>query len=243
MTLPRFLFVLSAAFAALMTTAAAQQTERIDRPQEGTSLITSAKSTHESVPPAPAGLILDQAGVFQTETAARLSARLLAARATDVHVYVVTFRTLGVPPSKQQDKLHTIATDYMKAWASEKVGAILLFDDEGGLMSVDFSAETNRRFAGFAVEAAVKEPLGIIQESGLARDKLERSALFVADTLVPLQAKWMKDTRRQLIANVVMGTVALLGLGLALFSALCKPKTPASTAAQPSVEGSPPIDF
>ena len=195
---------------------------------------------HDPVPPAPAGLILDQAQVLRPEAAARLTARLDAARAADVHVYVVTFRTLGVPPSKQEDKLHTLAKDFAKAWTPKKVGAILLFDDEGGLMAVEFSPETDSRFAGFAVEAALKEPLTKIQETGLAREKLEQSAYVVADALVPLQAKWLKDTHRQHIASLIIGTVALLGIGLAIVSALGKP---AAASGQPAANNNPPVDF
>ena len=75
-----------------------------------------------------------------------------------------------------------------------------------------------------------------------ARDP-STSAYFVADTLIPLQTKWAKDTRRQRIANLIMSTVALLGVGLAVFSALAKPKTAAGTDAGPAVESKPPLDF
>lgn len=196
------------------------------------------------VPPAPTGHVLDQTGVFQPEAAARLSAHLTAAAAGDVHVYVVTLRTLGVPASQRLDKIQTVAQDYAKTWAKDKVGAILLFDDEGGLMTVEFTPATERRFAGFAVEAAVKVPLGKIQHSGLARDKLEQSAYVITKALLPLQAKWVQDTHRQRTANLIMGAVAFLGLALALYSALAKPKPPHSPTTEPATEKKlSPLDF
>ena len=233
----------SAALLALITTAHTQESYRIDHEQEGSPLITSARAEPVAVPPAPVSFVLDQASVFQPEAAARLSNRLTTARTSEVYVFVVTFRTLSVPASKQLAKLELLAKSFAKDWLREKVGAVILFDDEGGLMTVEFSSETDQRFAGFAVEAAVKEPLGKIQQSGIARDKLEQSAYFVADTLIPLQNKWAKDTRRQRIANLIMSTVALLGVGLAVFSALAKPKTPAGTDAGLVVESKPPLDF
>lgn len=201
------------------------------------------ETPREPIPPAPAGFILDQAGVLLPEATARLSARLTTARASDVYVYVVTFRTLGVLPSKQEERLHFLAKDFAKSWAADKVGAMLLFDDEGGLMTVQFNPETDHRFATFAVEAALREPLGKIQQSGLARDKLEQSAYVIADTLIPLQEKWSKENHRQRIGNFIMGTIALLGIGLIIFSVLNKPKTPTAGAPGPAVKDEAPLDF
>ena len=235
---------LLATLALLHSARAQDETTRIDSadPKQPTVSGTPALPP-EPVPPAPEGLILDHANVFLPEAAARLSAQLTSARAADVHVYVVTFRTLGVVASKQEEKLRARAKDFIKAWTTKKVGAVVLFDDEGGLMTVELTPETERRFTGFAVEAALREPLGRIQESGLARDKLERSAQAIVETLVPLQAKWVKDTRRQRTSNLIMGAVALLGIGLAIYSAIAKPKAP--TLPIPGIKGDsePPPDF
>ena len=243
--MPSILRILATAFLALLilpSTAPAANSPLDVNPLDGDTTVTPGAPAvaHDPVPPAPAALVLDQAKVFQPEAAARLSARLAAARAADVHVYVATLRTLGVPASKQQDKLQTLAKDFAKAWSPEKVGAVLIFDDEGGLLAVELTPEADRRFAGFAVEAALKEPLSKIQESGLARDKLEQSAYLVTDTLVPLQAKWAKDTHRQHIGNLIIGTIALLGVGLALFSALSKPT---AASGKPAADNNPPLDF
>ncbi len=209
-----------------------------DPPAAPPAPATPAPPPREPVPPAPAGHLLDRAHVLLPEAAARLSARLTASAAADVHVYVVTFRSLGVPPSQQHDRLQELSKDYLKAWAPHQVGAVILFDDEGGLMTVDLSQETDLRFASFAVEVALREPLAKTQESGLARDKLEQAAQVVLETLGQRQAKWAKDTHRQRISNLIMGAVALLGLGLAVFSALGQPQSPVRPT--PSPGESPP---
>ena len=214
---------------ALLPARAQDETNRIEgAPSTNPTVTGKPAAPAEPIPPAPASFILDQANVLLPEAAARLSTRLTAASAADVHIYVATFRTLGVAPSKQEEKLNARAKDFMKAWAPQKVGAIVVFDDEGGLMTVYLSPATEKRFTTFAVESAMREPLIAIQQSGLAREKLERSAEVVAGTLVPLQTKWTADTRRQRTSNLIMGAVALLGIGLAIFSAVSKPKAPAA---------------
>ena len=233
---------LLAALALLPSAPAQDETQKIEGAPSTNPVVTGLPAAPpEPVPLAPAGFILDQANVLLPEAAARLSARLTAASAADVHIYVVTFRTLGVAPSKQEEKLNARAKDFMKAWAPQKVGAMVVFDDEGGLMTVYPSPATEKRFTTFAVESAMREPLIAIQQSGLARDKLERSAEVVADTHVPLQTKWIADTRRQRTSNLIMGAVALLGIGLAIYSAIAKPKAPALPS--PRGDSEPPPDF
>jgi hypothetical protein len=169
-------------------------------------------------------MILDQAHVFLPEAASRLSARLLAARAENVYVYVITIASLKVPSSKQMDRLDEVAQEYSEAWTPRAVGAVILFDDEGGLMNVLASAETDRRFASLAVEMALKGSVAKAQESGLAREKLELSAEIVVDTLCRLQADATKAAHRNWIGNLIMGIVAVLGIGLAVLSATGRPK-------------------
>ena len=194
----------------------------------------------EPVPPAPAGFVLDQAHVLLPEAAARLSARLTAASASDVRVYVVTVTSLHVQASKQSERLQERAREYANAWLSGKAGAIVLFDDEGGLLTLELTKETDRRFTNFAVEAKVKNAMDVTHQSGLARDKLELTANVVAATLTRYQADYDKATQRQRTANLIMGGVALLGLALALYSALTKPKAQADMSGQPTMESKPP---
>lgn len=229
---------------ALALPAPAAKTTSIDGVEPNpNSFVAPTEGTHEPVPPPPAGFILDQAQVFLPEAATRLSTRLTAARASEVYIYVVTFRSLGVAKSKQEERLHARAKDFTQAWLPGKVGALLLFDDEGGLMAVDLTPETDRRFTSFAVEDSLRDPIHSIQQSGLARDKLEHAATTLADILVPLQDKWVAATHSHRLSNFIMGAVALLGLGLAVFSASAKPKASAGSVTAPTVPEEPHADF
>ena len=200
-------------------------------------------ATHDAIPPAPAGLILDQAHVLLPEIDARLSAKLAKALALDVHVYVVTIPSLHTPTSKQFDRLQELSTAYSSAWNKRNVGAVILFDDESGLITVDLSKLTSERFTTFAVEDKLKIPLGEAQKTGLAREKIERFGELTAATLSKLQTEYLKESRRQRISNLIMGTVALLGIGLAIFSAIPKRQTQSGTAPEPAVKSEPPTDF
>ncbi len=172
------------------------------------------------IPPAPASHILDQADVILPDVEARLSARLIAAKAQKVEVYVATVPSLKVLPSKQSERLEKLAAEYCAAWVPRTVGALLLFDDEGGLMTVVTSKKAEERFTSFLLEKEFREALATIPPSAISREKLERSAWIVVETLCRLEAEAAKADRRQLIEGLVMGTLALLGIGLAIYSAV-----------------------
>ena len=181
-----------------------------------------------SIPPAPASHVLDQADVILPDVEAKMSARLLAARLQGVAVYVVTVSSLRVPPSQQAEALEKLAGKYCAAWSPKQVGALLLFDDEGGLMTVVTSKEAEERFTAFLLEKEFREGLAKIPGDVISRVKLERSGIIVADTLARLQSEAAKGDRTKLIGNIVMGLLAVLGIGLAILSALSGPKAAAA---------------
>ena len=181
-----------------------------------------------SIPPAPASHVLDQADVILPDVEAKMSARLLAARLQGAAVYVVTVSSLRVPPSQQAEALEKLAGKYCAAWSPKQVGALLLFDDEGGLMTVVTSKEAEERFTAFLLEKEFREGLAKIPGDAISRVKLERSGIIVADTLARLQSEAAKGDRTKLIGNLVMGLLAVLGIGLAILSALSGPKAAAA---------------
>jgi hypothetical protein len=181
-----------------------------------------------SIPPAPASHVLDQADVILPDVEVKMSARLLAARLQGVAVYVVTVSSLRVPPSQQAEALEKLAGKYCAAWSPKQVGALLLFDDEGGLMTVVTSKEAEERFTAFLLEKEFREGLAKIPGDVISRVKLERSGIIVADTLARLQSEAAKGDRTKRIGNLVMGLLAVLGIGLAILSALSGPKAAAA---------------
>jgi hypothetical protein len=194
----------------------------------------------EPLLPVPSGPILDQGGVLQPDAVERLTAILTAARAKDVWVYMLTVRSLRVLPSRQQSTLEALAKRYVKAWTPKTVGAVVIFDDEGGLMFAETSEEADQRFSDVAIRIALEERMSSLKTDGLARDKLEKSAQIIAEVLCQFQTQYMEDSRRQLKINVIMGGLALLGAALAVWSAFQGSKNPTPANAVPDLETKPP---
>ncbi|MEI8106244.1 MAG: hypothetical protein WCI46_00385 [Verrucomicrobiota bacterium] len=182
-----------------------------------------AKETKEDVPPIPPSHILDLGNVFLPETAKLLSGDLTAAQEKGVSVYVVTIPSLKVLKSKQSERLEQLANDYATAWLPKQPGAVLLFDDEGGLMTVVTSKEAEKRFSSFIIEMKFRQALAKIPPAAISREKLQRSAIIVAETLGLLEVDAAKADRRQWLSNLFMGLLALVGVGLAVYSYLSGP--------------------
>jgi hypothetical protein len=100
-------------------------------------------------------------------------------------------------------------------------------------MTVVTSKKAEERFTTFLLEKEFREGLAKIPPDVISRVKLERSGIVVVETLSRLQAEAVKSDRTKLIGNIVMGSLALLGIGLAIMSALAGDKpTPAEPAAE-----------
>ena len=187
------------------------------------------KEAKEDSPPIPASHILDLGNVFLPETAKRLSAELTDAQEKGVGVYVVTIPSLKVLPSKQSERLEKLANEYATAWLPKQPGAVLLFDDEGGLMTVVTSKRAEERFSSFILEMEFRQALAKIPPASISREKLQRSATIVAETLSKLEINAAKAERRQWLSNLLMGLLAVAGVGLAVFSYLSGSNTTPAT--------------
>ncbi len=187
------------------------------------------KEAKEDIPPIPASHILDLGNVFLPETAKRLSAELTDAQEKGVGVYVVTIPSLKVLPSKQSERLEKLANEYATAWLPKQPGAVLLFDDEGGLMTVVTSKRAEERFSSFILEMEFRQALAKIPPASISREKLQRSATIVAETLSKLEINAAKAERRQWLSNLLMGLLAVAGVGLAVFSYLSGSNTTPAT--------------
>jgi hypothetical protein len=187
--------------------------------------------------------VADQANVFQSEAVARLETALNSARQQNVYVYVVTVPSLKVASAKQQEELEKLAQHYVTAWIGNRPGALLIFDDQSGLMSMETSAEARRRYSEVSIHFKLTDALRHVAESGISRDKLERAALTTADVLVDLEKQYQQERRRKMVANTIMAILALVGVFLAIRSAMRDDKVEkaiVAEAAEDEVSKSPP---
>lgn len=170
------------------------------------------------LPPAPAGFILDQGHVLLPEHAAALSQRLRAAAAErDIWVYVVTLPSLGVPPSKQRERLVNLGDFYRDGWLGGRVGVVLLFDDESGNAMVAASDEANRQFPPLQRNMLLEARLRLIQRESLLRDKVEKTALAVIDVISRMQDEERRNKRRDRLVYLAMAIIATAGVGTISF--------------------------
>jgi uncharacterized membrane protein YgcG len=175
-----------------------------------------------SLLPVPEKGVLDEAKVFQPEAIARLESGLEAAHQRKVRVYILTLTALNVEHSKQQAEVERLAKRYVEAWSPNEPGAVLVFDDQSGLMGMEVSKEARDRFSDVTIHFKLIDALQHFLENGLSRDKLERAALTTAEVLVDLETQYEQEKRRRAIANTIMGVLALIGVVLVIRSALAK---------------------
>lgn len=203
----------------------------------GLSLLPVAmgRCDDEPFPQKPAGLVSDQASVLLPERAEALNQYLLAgARARGISVYLLTVHSVWVPPSKKNARLSALGHRYADRWLKDAVGIVMLYEDDSGDAAVIASQETDRRFPPLQRNMALADPLRRIQHGeGLARDKLEGTAMTLFTTLCQLQDQANADARRHRIINLTMGCIALVGVALLLHGTFKKGRrVPASNAAE-----------
>ena len=198
------------------------------------SLGATGRCVDEPFPERPAGFVADQAGVLLPERAEVLNQFLMAgARERGISVYLLTVRSLLVPPSQKKSRLSELGHRYADRWMKDSVGMVMLFEDETGDSVVVASKETDRQFPPLQRKMALTDPLRRIQHGeGLTRDKIEGTVTTLFTTLSQLQDQAKANARRNRIVNIAMGGIALIGVALLLRGTFRKQRAvpPAKTA-------------
>lgn len=185
------------------------------------------------VPPRPADYLLDQAGVFSPETARRLADSLKAcARDHGVHVYVMTLPTLGVSTSETLKKLEEFRKAAEREWMKGQVGSVIVFDDESGWVTMAASAEAMRRLSRVAIELVLLEPELHSASKRFSVQRVEASALLLADRLSGLKSETDREARRSGKRRVAFGAIELIGVVLGGGGLVIR-KRPAGGAPEP----------
>lgn len=177
----------------------------------------------EPLPAAPDGLILDLSHVLLPERAAALASDLqTAAREQSIWIYVVTFPSLGGPPSRQSELLAELAHRLSDHWLSDRLGVVILFNDETGAEIVVASQETERRFPSLKLTMGMSEPLHRAKREHLSRDKVEATARVVLDEISGLGERALKAARRDRVTNWAMLVIAIGGVTVAILTEWAK---------------------
>ena len=170
------------------------------------------------VPDRPENFLLDQGVVFPREAAQRLEAALTAtARDHDLHVYVMTTPTLRATPSRVGGKASEFLNAIRTEWLNGKVGAVIIFDDEAGLVEMGASEEARRIFPLEELTAIFRDPQLQSRRRRLGAAKLEETVMVLVQRLTELRVKIQDEERSQAmmkIAGVIAGIVMVAGVGL-----------------------------
>ena len=188
--------------------------------------------TAVEIPPRPADHLLDQAHVFQPETAHRLvDALATRARQHDVHIYVLTLPKVGVMPSHIREKLEEFRAAAEQTWLDGQVGAVVVFDDESGWATMGVSTDAQRLFSTVAIHLIFDDPQFEPTEKRLTPAKLEATAMTLANHFTDLKIKLDEETHRHRTTRVIFSAIAFVGL---LFggAGLVFKKRPASAEAE-----------
>lgn len=176
-------------------------------------LQTTSMSADEKVPEPPENYILDQGRVFPQEVIDRLSASLRAcAHDYDLHIYVVTVPTLKVMPSREREKLEAFGDAVTEAWTKDRVGAVIVFDDEAGWVTVGASDEAEKHFSSVAINMMFKDPLVQTRKKHLSPDKLEAAAMVLVRGMTELRIRENQEAHHRRIVRIIFGSVFLIAL-------------------------------
>ncbi len=177
------------------------------------------------LPPAPDGMILDQARIFLPDRASALSERLQAsARERSIRIYVVTVRSLEVPPSRRMERLSKLGHSYADAWLKDAVGVVFLVDDESGTSIFVSSPEADKVLPPWRRNMIVVDSIKWEREDTLLREKAERAALIMLESLSTAQTEVEKVARRDRVITFILAAVAITGVALLIIREVVKAK-------------------
>ena len=169
------------------------------------------------VPDRPENFLLDQGVVFPPEAVQRLEAALAAtARSHDLHIYVMTTPTLRSTPSRVGGKTSEFLNAIRAEWLKGKAGAVIIFDDEAGLVEMGASEEAWKIFPPAELTEIFRDPRLQSKRRRLGAAKLEETVMVLVQRLTELRVKNQDEERSRAtmkIAGVIAGIVIVAGAG------------------------------
>ncbi len=189
-------------------------------------LLRCASLAAVELPERPANFLFDQGSVFPQEIAQRLSIRLQeCARDHDIDIYAITLPTLQVMPSRVREKLEELGSAATEKWLKDRVGAVIVFDNEAGWVTIGISERAEREFSSVSLNMVLKDPLMTTRKRRLSPDKLEAAAIVLVDGLVELKMNSLKEQRRHSVVRFAFIAVLLIATILVGLSFWNKPRS------------------
>ena len=169
------------------------------------------------VPDRPENFLLDQGVVFPPEAVQRLEAAITAtARDHDLHVYVMTTPTLRSVPSRVGGKASEFLNAIRAEWLKGKVGAVIIFDDEAGLVEMGASEEARKILPPAELTEIFRDPRLQSKRRRLGAAKLEETVMVLVHGLTELRVRIQDEERSRATmktAGVIAGIVIVAGAG------------------------------
>ena len=190
-----------------------------DAPSRGDSLevlnafpIELTKVFDFKIPPRPAGHVLDTAHFLTPETLQSLEASL-SREAVDygVEIYLLTVPTVA------KNTLEPFTQAVTREWTKDLFGAVLVFDDRTGLVSIEQSDVVKKRFYEFELSRLLRETASSAKRPKLSRAGLEHTTLAVKGALHELKMRANREDRNTLLTRVglcVLGILAVMVGGI-----------------------------
>lgn len=159
------------------------------------------------IPPQPSGHILDTAHFLQPESLKRLESNLGAeAQAHGVDVYLLTI------PSIQKGAFDAFTRQVTEVWTKDRFGAVIVFDDGTGLVSIQQSEQVTKRFYEFELSLLLKDAMTTEKRPRLSRAGLEHTTVAVKTALHELKTRANQEERKSLITRLSLGIFGFLAV-------------------------------
>ena len=128
-------------------------------------------------------------------------------------------------PSRVREKLEELGSAATEKWLKDRVGAVIVFDNEAGWVTIGLSERAEREFSSVTLNMVLKDPLMITRKKRLSPDKLEATAIVLVDGLVKLKMNSLKEQRRHSVVRFAFIAVVLIAVTLGGLSFWGKPRS------------------
>lgn len=167
------------------------------------------------IPKRPEGRILDLAHFLPEDVRKRLDEELQQeSRTNGADVYVL------VVPSLAKDTLAPFTKQVSDAWMKDLFGAVIVFDDATGVLSIEESEKLTKNFYEFELARLLHDSMAPSKRPRLSRAGLEHTIVAVKDAVRELKGRADKAEHNSRNTQLGLGIVALAALLIGAFAFL-----------------------